>query len=280
LEFDLSKQPWKEYALPPRSRRETTSIYPQVWVPVGHPLNLDPDRCLDVDAFKALLAGSFSTWEVNARNILAELGGVIAVNAEWALRDAIGVAYSPYNRLPYEGTAYHGDSHVNPHSVKGLLLAGDPPPGTFQYALIGGWVRAKNPGESGAVGKNLEERTYAYEISLIIAYGVDRRLLRDTSFGATEYVARPKKADWAWDDTLKVWVHGKGNWSGIECGDVGPTFFYQHGRFGENADYGIPSEQLWRQQGFGTTGKRIGMPSGCKAWLGPEKPSGPPTPAP
>lgn len=91
-------EPWSCY-------KSEHAPYHTVLVPVRHPLNLleeNPNCASSLEVAKAFYAsGAFTMWEVNARNIMAEINGVISSQKEWALRDAIGIAYVPYNRIEF-----------------------------------------------------------------------------------------------------------------------------------------------------------------------------------
>ena len=155
-------------------------------IPVRHPLNLFEENPYCGDSLEAAKEhytnGTFTMWEVNARNLIAEIGGVIAVQEEWALRDAIGIAYVPYNRLEYNP---NWATYNNRGDPLGVLLGGD---GQFAIAATedDAYIGALNPGEA---------REEVYHFSLVVAYGVDKKYFRDTSYGATNYNHRPYDED-------------------------------------------------------------------------------------
>lgn len=162
-------------------------------IPVRHPLDLtggDSNCILSLEIVKAIYAsGAFMTWEVNARNIMQEVSGVILAQKEWALRDAIGIAYVPYNRVdfnnlprgerypPQGGTFFPYDDRDD---ALGMLLAGD-----GQFAVL------STAGYKAAFKGLYADALNVYHFSLAVTYGVHYRYLRDTSYGATGYFHRP-----------------------------------------------------------------------------------------
>jgi RHS repeat-associated protein len=220
LQVDYQDSPWSRYktAIAPR--------YP-VLVPVRHPLNLsDADPyCYDepLDSVRAFTSNSFEAWEVNARNILAEIHGVIASQQEWALRDAIGIAYNPYNRRDYNALP-PGTQHYYQRTgffsggsdLKALLLASN------QYALTTTGNFALDPSNSTEMQK-------VYEFSLVVAYGVEQGYFRDTSQGAVKF------------------SHQKGApTDSFNCGETGPAFF----RIRLDFSYNLTTAELERQGGW------------------------------
>jgi hypothetical protein len=215
-------------------------------IPVRHPLNLDDENPSCGDSIEAAAAyytdGGFTDWEVNARNILAELHGVISSQEEWALRDAIGVAYNPYNRLQWNQRVnsdqidstmiYHPRPGIK-DSLLGILLA---PGSGGQYAVgnysAGSYLKGLNPGLNESVAMPQK----VYEFSLIVAYGVSKRYFEDTSYGAVSFVHRPDS-----------------------YGPTGPAYFYKRPEqfgYAPNArssaelaeSGGWPDEWEWRQK--------------------------------
>lgn len=276
LIVNLRHEPWGKYV---------SKTAPAVMtVPVRHPVNLANEfgfaACDTLEEAQQLYASrAFYGWEVNARQIVSEMFGVIESGMPWALPDAIGIAYNAYNRVEWNKkhpeNLYHPYKGVSPNdpdaALKGVLL-----PAGNQTAIANpdSWRR----GVRGAPGNNSRN---IYEVALIVAYGVDRRYFVDTSFGSTIFVHRPPDpARWEWDIQAQEWV-AKGNISGMECGGNGPAFFYQNPQ-----TYAGPlkrfaaftSEQLWSQQGWGS-GRSPGRPAQCRDWDElPPKPIGPPTP--
>ncbi len=182
--------PWFEYARPgiTNSPRQ---------IPVRHPLNLleENPACgtSRTEALAFYASGAFTTWEVNARNIMQEIGGAIASQKEWALRDAIGIAYVPYNRATFNSLPpemrYTGNGDETGASFKssygndalGMLLGGD---GQFAGLSTKGYYNALQ-GKYGSRSKGV------YYFSLVVSFGVYYQYLIDTSYGATGYFHRP-----------------------------------------------------------------------------------------
>lgn len=169
IKVDFSEGPWGFYAT-------------QLGITVGEisiPINaIDLAWLGDPESTYADL----EAWELNARNVFAELYGVIADRKEYAIADSIGIAYSPYNRRDSVGESWSGIS------VKAQLLRGSGT-ATAQYAIgfkdldSGNWVM------SGA-----RPSTYAdvqvFQFTLIVAYGVEHGYLWDPSFGSQNYAHR------------------------------------------------------------------------------------------
>jgi hypothetical protein len=241
--------PWRKYI---SNQAPATMV-----VPVRHPSNLEKEFgiCTELLKMRRIFTnGAFSDWELNARNIMAEISGVIEAGKEYALRDAIGIAYNPYNRIEWNKYAlplqlsgkdpnivlFHpnGDIKVSGESsynFKAILLSGN------QYGISSRKLTAYSGKDIDP--SNLED---VYEISLIIAFGVARRYFVDTSFGATNYNHRPT-----------------GSTKYMSCPvDIGPAFFFRDpNSIGvENA---FSSEELWKQHGWGN-GKANLVPSGCQ----------------
>jgi hypothetical protein len=163
-------------------------------VPIRHPLNLItkyPGCNESLATSKALYtSGAFTPWEVNARNIIVEMKGVIWAQKEWALRDAIGIAYTPYNRVEFNNNQpandrypypnYRFGSDENRNDTTGMLLSGE---FAVSASDSSAYLTGLNPGES---------YRQTYHFALIVAYGVHYRYFRDTSYGATGYFHRPE----------------------------------------------------------------------------------------
>lgn len=119
-------------------------------------------------------------WELNARNIFAEIHGVISSLKPYATADSIAIAYSPYNR------SNSTDQSWSNRTVEEQLLARPP----SQYAISyqdtesGEWVM------SAAQPSRFEEPE-VFQFTLAIALGVDQGYLWDPSFGSMNYAHRP-----------------------------------------------------------------------------------------
>jgi RHS repeat-associated protein len=253
LMININSQPWQEFASP---RGKTTGL---INVPDRHPLNLSEEFgvCPPLEVKKALYASdAFLDWEVNARNILTELHGVLesASSSPWALRDAIGVAYVPYNRATWNVNNPSINPHWKPHSglspyeMRALLIS------YSQFGISTAASKGWDPGLSKYVGPHARE---IYEIALIVAYGVHYRYFEDTSAGATGFAHRQEVVE---------------NTSQIACGLSGPAFFYQTGYHGA-APYGRTSMELWRATGGdpalwpgGINEYPSNPPLGCYPW--------------
>lgn len=190
LIVNYQQEPWACY------KSDHAPNYP-VLIPVRHPLNLleeNPNCSSSLEVAKAFYTGgAFTTWEVNARNIVAEIKGVIENQREWALPDAIGLAYIPYNRVDFntwEGPRYPGGnfmfpSYENRGDALGMLLMGDE---EFTVAASPEYAPdAYSGAQNLGTGENISK---AYHFALIVAYGVDNKFFRDTSYGATGYYHR------------------------------------------------------------------------------------------
>jgi RHS repeat-associated protein len=110
LVTDIREQPWGKYASPSKFQPHLGAMQRKstIKVPVWHRRNLWDEiagTCTVntlTDAVGYYLAHNFSTWEVNARNLMVEATPTIAnVSNEWLLADIIGIAFSPYNRAAY-----------------------------------------------------------------------------------------------------------------------------------------------------------------------------------
>ncbi|NHZ71873.1 MAG: hypothetical protein GWP17_02155 [Aquificales bacterium] len=242
LQVNYQQSPWGKYAIP-----KAAPSHP-VMIPVRHSLNLyeeDPSCGIDLETVRAFYAsGAFTTWEVNARNIIAELHGVIAEQKEWALRDAIGVAYVPYNRVAFNSLPVEqrrGDtfeSYENRGDVLSILLAGGGHQNSQQFAITASTPKAPyyytavlNPSEWSLSRE-------VYEFSLIVAYGVHYKYFRDTSFGATDYKHRPG-----------------------DCGENGPAFFgNQQLVYWNRKTWRLPTTELETLGGWPTQPNYEGCP--------------------
>ena len=221
-------------------RRYITSLAPRVHhtvIPVRHPLNLigEDSSCDDnLQAAQSLYSnGTFTPWEVNARNIMGAMAGVISSQKEYALRDAIGIAYAPYNRQRAGSTGYQGKS-----DVVSLLLAGG-----NQFEVSADSVKYPDA-YRGPLSGDYPRGQKVYEFSLIVAYGVHRNYFFDTSYGAVEYRHRPKDSN-----------------EYIDCEYAGPAFFV-HPRAQDN-DYKDKwtSHELERHGGWPSSPEEMPWPS-------------------
>lgn len=220
-------------------------------------------------------SSKFAFWEVNARNIIAEIYGVIVNQKEYALRDAIGIAYSPYNRQAYNTLppAPMGNGSTQKEreipfvqrtekyaggslDLKTLLLEDS------QHAITSAST-ALNPNNSKV-----------YEFALIVSYGVDRRYFYDTSYGAVDYRHRHE-----------------GSNPYLDCGTDGPAFFFlvPTGVLGgDSYRYGLTSAELEARysaalgEGRGQDGRLSAWPDwdfpypwpSSDSWLTPYPPNG------
>jgi hypothetical protein len=135
---------------------------------------LIPVRSTDLEwqgSYAATYAG-LETWEVGARNIVAEMSGAIQEAKPFATADAIAIAYSPYNRSNSEVAGWSGKD------VKELLIAGE---SGNQYA---GSSYPDGHQNYLAVEPVNYRGSETFEFALITAYGVDQGYLWDTSFGS------------------------------------------------------------------------------------------------
>jgi hypothetical protein len=223
-----------------------------VTIPVRHPLDLNQQFGICTFEQKKLhyVGKKFTNWEVNARDLMVEVNGVIENGQEWALRDSIAIAYTPYNRVMWNKHLWPSEPNYEPEftggqfDVKNLLVSGSESSSQYGIANPDSFYRAW----TGDNGKNSD---YIYEISLIIAYGVHRGYFIDTSFGATEYRHIPEM-----------------------CVANGPAFFTRdpelretHGATwtDEYTYNGISTEQLWEQQGWnGDIPEPDRYPAGCR----------------
>ena len=236
LLVNYRSSPWNQYASP-------SAPGGTVRVPLRHELDLDPGHsCITATQAQAFYAsGRFEDWEVNARNILGEIGAVIGTSAEWALRDAIGIGYIPYNRVGIYAPYDNG----NISAVRGLILAGS------QFAILHG-----DSFNRTIHGYNLgKDAQTIHEITLIIAYGVEKRYFMDTSFGAVSFAHRlPNEPEWKWEKNNITGEYDwfpKGNHTGIACGQTGPAFF-QHYSDVNTYPTNLTSAQLVDQGGWGS----------------------------
>ena len=236
LYVDYSQYPWNTYT------DKTKTPHTLVRIPIRHPLNLYIKfwQCLDandqVNSIKQLyMTNNFYNWEVNARNIIGEMKGIFNRGEETALRDSIGIAYNPYNQVAWNRYAhsginssiksldydpFHNEIKENYYDFKAVLISGT------QFA-VGASTQTIFAG--AAIGSPRVSQNI-YEVALIIAYGVDKRYFRDTSFGATEFRQRPDEYS--------------------DLGISGPTFFYKNPIVAGIRRYARTSEQLWAQQGW------------------------------
>ncbi len=152
-------------------------------IPVRHSLNLleEDESCNDSlqSAKDYYRSGGFTTWEVNARNLMQEMASVITTQKAWALPDAIGLAYVPYNQVKFNAEGHTDNFAGGADNAFDLLLH---PDSDGQFAGI------------SSAGYRVVEGSYgyrAYYFSLVVAYGVHYQFLRDTSYGATNYNHRP-----------------------------------------------------------------------------------------
>ena len=171
-------------------------------IPVRHPLNLIekyPECGISLETAQETYSnGDFEVWEVNARNVMQEMAGVISAQKAYALPDAIGIAYTPYNRHQTgDWRGYEGGT--DPMS---LLLAGG-----NQFA-VSAHSEEYPYGFRGPLTGSYTDGKRVYEFSLIVTYGVHHKYFIDTSYGATEYRHRPKDSN-----------------PFIDCGYGGPCIF-------------------------------------------------------
>jgi hypothetical protein len=192
----------------------------------------------------------FYNWELNARNLLSEIGGVIGNGKEYALRDAIGIAYNPYNRIAWNKYALplrrNGEESNLYEPNKGVKVHGDRYY-DFDAILLSGTQYGISTREFTAWGGDYlgTSREKIYEVALIIAYAVSKRYFVDTSFGATEYLHKPP-------GTSKY----------MSCTTDGPAFFTRS-PYERGPEKAITSDELWAQQGWGNGYANL-VPKGCK----------------
>lgn len=243
LQVNYQTLPWREYAKP------QAPGYSRL-IPVRHPLDLReeyPDCGLGFEEVRAIYSnGNFYVWEVNARNIMASLNSVIANQKPYALRDAIGIAYAPYNRQQAGGwTGYMGKD--DPLSL--LLAGGD----NFE-------VSANSENYPGAYTAPFKGTGYSHDVyyfSLVVAYGVHYEYFYDTSYGASEYRHRPDE---------------KSN-SEIVCGGDGPAFFMHPGTRLNNYQYKWTTEELEARGGWTLPVLEMPWPT-ADSWISPYPPVG------
>ncbi len=215
----MKRNPWRLYAA-----NTTVSASPSrgwVNVPVRHKRNLYQEGCAAETQQAAIdyyTNGKFETWEVNARNLMVEITGALdsvdPSDSTWALADAIGIAYAPYNRaaenrkflkahpawtvsnLPWKGIGTDGYSGLNP---LGVLLRSN------QFGVM----TERNGAETWRAGLRGVGGVMNYEMSLVVAYGVHFQLFRDTSYGAVSFRHRgPGNAFINGEDPSKSYVCG------------------------------------------------------------------------
>lgn len=117
-------------------------------------------------------------WELNARNVFAEIHGVIGSRKPYATADSIGIAYNPYNRSNSSGLSW------SERNVEEQLLAPGQCAITYQDPKSGDWViSAAQPSRYAA--------PEVFEFTLVIAFGVDKGYLWDPSYGSMNYGHRP-----------------------------------------------------------------------------------------
>ena len=194
VRVNYRQRPWRPY---------TTSKAPHgpALIPIRHPLNLLDkfSNCIVSleEMQKTYTNGQFTVWEVNARNIMGAMASVISQNKGYAVRDAIGIAYVPYNRHQAGERGYQGKS--DPLSL--LLAGGD------QFEVSANSETYPRGFVGPAIGSYTNGQR-VYEVALIVAYGVHYEYFFDTSYKATEYRHRHKNSN-----------------SYLDCGYDGPAFF-------------------------------------------------------
>lgn len=169
-------EPWACY------KTKLAPNYP-ILIPVRHPANLYlvDSKCLSEDVITVFQDSRYQFWEISARNIVAEMKTAISNQREWALRDAIAIAYVPYNRLDYSlrpiGSHLDGgrEEAIYGSDLKDILFGKGE---GAQFAVT----------EQGHFVFDLSDYQKEYEFALIVTYGVDKKYLSDTSQGAIGYV--------------------------------------------------------------------------------------------
>ncbi|MBN2502588.1 MAG: RHS repeat-associated core domain-containing protein [Anaerolineales bacterium] len=206
-----------------------------------HPLNVvslfnpclvekDGKLVYDIEKVRQTWNDNFTVWELNARNIVAEMGAAFYYEEAWAIPDAIGMAYTPYNRAKFGPLRFTPWGGAN-DEIKSYLLSGG------QLGIMNRHYYAMGP-----FADLFEKAEDIHDISLIIAFGVHQNYLMDTSYGAHTYTHRPKDAYWeaVLINGTWTWQPGLANFSGFACTpdgrDSGPAFFkkgfYDEGTYG------------------------------------------------
>ena len=216
IQVNYQDMPWLRYTRP------SAPSYP-ILIPVRHPANLYPvdEDCATESGRTVFQDSRYDFWEVNARNILAEMKTAISTQKEWALRDAIALANIPQNRLDYSMLSEGGHHYYErTEGIYGTdlkdVLFGQGESDQFAITAQGGAM----------FDVSSSQKEYAF--ALIVTYGVNKNYFYDTSKEALLY------------------AHQNGEDGVFDCGVEGPLFL----RIRKEFSYNLTTAELAAQGGW------------------------------